>query len=133
MSSNLNESTTIEFSKEKLAVQSMLSNELSLLSVSLEEVRAVDTQMLVRRLSAFVLTGPTIKVRTNHPATAWQHIKHQYFPSWLLDRYPVKYIEQEFDVREHFPEMTNEHLKMAGSKSGTRHIVARISGPLKFL
>lgn len=77
---------------------------------------------LVARLSAFVLCGPIKKVKTKYPKTTWDHFKLEYCPKWFINRYPINFVEVTFDVREHFPESTNKHFSIAGSKSGSRHL-----------
>ena len=58
-------------------------------------------------LSRVKLHLPTSDIKTFNelvPASAWDHFKKDYFPKFLLKKYPVKYKAIVFSCKEIFPE-----------------------------
>ena len=63
--------------------------------------------------------------RIEVPATAWQHVKSQYFPQWYLKRWPVKMRRiQVYHVCPHIeiPENDSDHISFlkVGSNESRR-------------
>ncbi len=61
-------------------------------------------EVMEMRLKAYIWATPEKSFEHSNPATAWQHFKLEYFPRWLLKKFPVKLIKTVYSVREVFPE-----------------------------
>lgn len=72
---------------------------------------------LITTLSALFASEPQETQRVEWPATWWQHFKQQFFPAWLLARFPLRLQCREFSVKTLYPFLkTKLPLKLCGPR-----------------
>jgi len=84
-----------------------------------------ETNNLILRLKRFVYTSDEKSIEVPFPDGVWQHIKQEYFPNWLLNKYPVHYKYITVKAKEVFPHLSY----LAHNKA--RHLHLRIYEPLE--
>lgn len=97
--------TEIQLKVEKVATTAILDLNL-LYEVDIKTLVDFETRALVLRLSRYVACTEEKAIETiKYPNTAWQHIKQDYFPKWLLRKYPVEYRTVTVRASEMFPDL----------------------------
>ncbi|EGO63540.1 hypothetical protein ALO_12561 [Acetonema longum DSM 6540] len=60
---------------------------------------------IVYRLTCAVASIFMDEINIRYPTTWWDGFKEQYFPAWFRKRFPVRYTEHNYSVKEYFPKM----------------------------
>jgi len=71
--------------------------------------RAMDKykDMAVMRLTTKFATTGVVTIKKLVPLNSFEHFKLEYFPKFLISKFPVKYKELKFDCREIFPQYSH--------------------------
>lgn len=89
---------------------------------------------IVDRQEISATATATVTASIQFPSTLFQHFKQEYFPNWLLKKYPVKYttlsktttdsktVTETFEIKQCFPDMimTNDRYYVAAFKQPTK-------------
>ena len=80
---------------KRLHLSSAVRINLDSLSLSVDYLQmiedAVSSMLLQLDCKIYGETYPYVEeFVVEYPSTAWEHFKHQYFPDWLKDMFPVK-------------------------------------------
>lgn len=85
----------ITLEKIRFGIQQMISSAL-MDDIQYESIEDIATQSIVKRLT-FYLWGNKVNEEEHddvvhvYPATMWEELKRDFWPKWLVRRYPVRY------------------------------------------
>lgn len=94
----------VRLDASEYAVQSVLSrHEMQFNNLRLDQWAHIITDNMVTRLRACVFTHDEADQHFDTPASAWDYLKHQYWPVWALKRWPVRFKRVTFTVKAKYP------------------------------
>lgn len=86
--------------KEKVASNLDVPNEL-FHGMELDALASYITDTTLFRLKAYVYRNKHVESITHlEPQTWWDHFKLEVMPKWFTSRFPVKYKETKWDIRQ---------------------------------
>ena len=94
--------STVDLEQLRYGVQAKLSKQL-LQECDVKFVTDVASDLLIYASTRFFTEKVGVK-EVKYPATWWQMFKKQYFPGWLLQRFPVKEKVVTLDMRVIYPD-----------------------------
>lgn len=73
---------------------------------NLDILYSVVSDAIARITIKFATTG-VVTIKKLVPLNSFEHFKLEYFPKFLISKFPVKYKELRFDCREIFPQYSH--------------------------